>query len=293
MPLIAVVGDLILDEYVYTTGGSDRVHPEEVPCGVVSRVEHRLGGAGAVAAMIGELGCDVMLLGPLGPTRDSVDAGSEAYRRLLDESPVHDQAWCGYERMPRKVRFMAGGRVTRRLDYPPDPGDYILMNWGALFSAFTARPPDVVVVADHGNFGTAHFLESVHRNLAPRATVLLDLHVRTPPFRVQSWCHLKVDEASAKAHGLGGRRADPGVWTVTTVGDRGLIAGGRVYPAPERLDDPVDVCGAGDQVTAVLAIGLARGWSFTKAASLAVVAGTEQCRRIGCTPLTTGELRGW
>jgi len=62
---ILVVGDLILDQYVW--GNVDRISPEApVPVVNVVRTEYRPGGAGNVAANLASLGCRVTLTGLCG-----------------------------------------------------------------------------------------------------------------------------------------------------------------------------------------------------------------------------------
>ena len=64
-PRIAVVGDAILDEYVW--GEVERISPEgPIPVLRVARREHRAGGAGSVASNLGRLGADVAFFGVRG-----------------------------------------------------------------------------------------------------------------------------------------------------------------------------------------------------------------------------------
>ena len=74
-PRIAVVGDGILDEYVW--GEVERISPEgPIPVLRVARRELRAGGAGSVAANLGRLGADVAFFGVRGadPAGDKLAA---------------------------------------------------------------------------------------------------------------------------------------------------------------------------------------------------------------------------
>lgn len=64
-PTLLVVGDLMLDRYVW--GDVSRISPEApVPVLRVERVEERLGGAASVAGLLAALGVEVRLAGDLG-----------------------------------------------------------------------------------------------------------------------------------------------------------------------------------------------------------------------------------
>src|SRR3954447_7070759 len=64
-PRILVVGDLILDRYIW--GDAERISQEApVPLLRADHREHRLGGAASVATMLGALGAEVRLMGAVG-----------------------------------------------------------------------------------------------------------------------------------------------------------------------------------------------------------------------------------
>jgi rfaE bifunctional protein kinase chain/domain len=62
---VAVIGDLMLDTYVW--GQVDRISPEApVPVLRVQRTDHRIGGAGNVALNLAALGASVSIVGVVG-----------------------------------------------------------------------------------------------------------------------------------------------------------------------------------------------------------------------------------
>src|SRR5215470_16947827 len=64
-PKVLVVGDLILDRYVW--GDAERISQEApVPLLRADHREHRLGGASSVATMLRALGAEVELAGVVG-----------------------------------------------------------------------------------------------------------------------------------------------------------------------------------------------------------------------------------
>src|SRR5437763_5151289 len=83
-PRVLVVGDLILDRYVW--GYAERISQEApVPLLRADQREHRLGGAASVATMLRALGAEVRLVGAVGR-----DLEAELVRRLLREHAIDD-----------------------------------------------------------------------------------------------------------------------------------------------------------------------------------------------------------
>ena len=84
---ITVVGDLILDRYLF--GDASKLNPEQP--GVVIRVdkeEDRLGGAAAVAMIVAGLGARVTLAGVIGR-----DEPGDRLRRLVDSHGIEPHLW--------------------------------------------------------------------------------------------------------------------------------------------------------------------------------------------------------
>ncbi len=109
---IAVIGDLILDKYVW--GEVFRVSPEApVPVVRVQKKNERLGGAGNTAQVIKALGAGVTLFGRLGE-----DLGGRRFSNLLDDAEIElvklpNQLHCS---TTVKTRIMAGGQHIVRID---------------------------------------------------------------------------------------------------------------------------------------------------------------------------------
>src|SRR6186997_388707 len=84
-PRVLVVGDLILDRYVW--GDAERIS-QEAPVVLLraDRREERLGGAASVSMMLAALGAEVSLAGVLG-----ADASAERCRALLEERQIEQQ----------------------------------------------------------------------------------------------------------------------------------------------------------------------------------------------------------
>ena len=85
-PRIVVVGDLILDRYIW--GYAERISQEApVPLLRADQREHRLGGAASVATMLRALGAQVRLIGGVGHDPEAVGRAPDA-RRARDRRPM-------------------------------------------------------------------------------------------------------------------------------------------------------------------------------------------------------------
>ena len=79
-PRILLVGDVMLDRYLW--GDVERISPEApIPVLRVGKQEHRLGGAGSVAAMVASLGAQTILAAVVGD-----DAEGRIVRDLLGQA---------------------------------------------------------------------------------------------------------------------------------------------------------------------------------------------------------------
>ena len=84
-PRIVVVGDVILDRYIW--GFAERISQEApVPLLRADQREHRLGGAASVATMLRALGAEVRLIGGVGHDREAA-----VVRRMLRAQAIDDR----------------------------------------------------------------------------------------------------------------------------------------------------------------------------------------------------------
>src|ERR1700704_1741312 len=85
-PRVRVVGDLMLDRYVW--GDAERIS-QEAPVILLhaDKREERLGGASSVATMLRALGARVSLVGVVGDDHDS-----RRIRQMLDELGINHEA---------------------------------------------------------------------------------------------------------------------------------------------------------------------------------------------------------
>src|SRR4051795_6635124 len=107
-PRVLVVGDLMLDRYIW--GDAERIS-QEAPVVLLhaDRREERLGGASSVAGMLRALGARVAVAGVVGP-----DADGGRIRRLLLELGVDDEAVLVDPDRPSTIKERYIGRAQQR-----------------------------------------------------------------------------------------------------------------------------------------------------------------------------------
>src|SRR5438067_4981119 len=107
-PRVLVIGDLMLDRYVW--GNAERIS-QEAPVILLhaDRREERLGGASSVATLLRALGARVTLAGVVG-----ADADGQRVRRLLTDLGVDQEAVLGDPNRPTTVKERYIGRAQQR-----------------------------------------------------------------------------------------------------------------------------------------------------------------------------------
>jgi len=107
-PRLLVVGDVMLDRYLW--GNVDRISPEApIPVLRVGRQEHRLGGAGSVAAMLAALEAEVVLAAVTGD-----DPEARLVRQLLEKIHVDADAVLTDADRPTTLKQRLLGRTQSR-----------------------------------------------------------------------------------------------------------------------------------------------------------------------------------
>lgn len=271
--MILVTGDIMLDEYI--RGEATRLAPE-APVPVVlmdaGAPELRLGGAANVAASIAALGERVALAGPYGSDRES------DLRRLCEGAGVELLRTSNTAMTTVKTRVIdPDGRLLVRLDHE------VAEEWdgGGLRTALDSLRPDAVVFSDYGKgcWTPGNWLaiaSHLKRRTAPRDTVKLVVDAKRRLEQYEGAGVVKCNRGEWDRFG-GDRLCPAGAWAVVTKGKSGLSYGGPRGADPrEWADIPAvehdvhDVTGAGDVVTAVIAVGLARGAPMDKLLESAV-----------------------
>lgn len=303
---MAVVGDLMLD--VYLSGTVSRISPE-APVPVVQVEEERtaLGGAANVAANVVALGARCDVLGVIGR-----DEGARAVRAALEALGDGRAQPMLLEHPERptttKTRVMARKQQVVRFDREreDDLEAEASMALREMVVESVARA-DVVVLEDYNKGALTPpvirgALESAHARGIP---VVVD-----PKFRhIFEYRGATVFKPNASeltsAMGVPIRPHDD-AWLeearlrfecdhlLVTLGDAGMALrsdGGETFRIPTVARSVYDVSGAGDTVTAFVAVALAAGATVMEAAVLANVAAGIEVGKAGVATVSPRELR--
>jgi len=304
-PRILVVGDLILDRYVW--GSVERISPEApIPVLKVAAEDLRPGGAGSVAVNLAALGARVAVASALGRDDDG-----QAVRRLLRAHDIDVQAVLSLPERPTtvKTRFLARVQQILRVDredpspLPDDATERLLARLEPKL-----RRAGIVLVSDY-NKGllTPTFLAALMalcRKSRTRVIVdpargrnALDFRGATAicPNRTEAAEAAGLPDDPAQLDKIARRllrRLDLEASIVTR--DRDGISlyrkGCKPLHIAARAREVFDVTGAGDMVLSVLGFVLAGGGNMEQAVRIANVAGGLEVGHLGVVPLSRDEI---
>lgn len=270
---IAVIGDLIIDEYWH--GTVDRISPE-APVMVLNQtsVTRTMGGAGNVYRNLKSLGANVALYCNYPDNEDKIwDPG---------DAVVTNNYPCS-----RKVRMVAGNTQLLRVDVetPYDQIEWPQFNdfswWRELMDNFEWF--DVIVLSDYSKGVLSDGVINTLIEFAKISKKTIVVDAKRDLFRYVSddvilKCNRKEWMESKIFRGVKG--------LVITNGENGMSVqiGGVQENLRGHTVNMIDVCGAGDTVTAVLALGVGAGMYLLNAGNVANLAAAEVCRHPGVVP---------
>jgi D-beta-D-heptose 7-phosphate kinase/D-beta-D-heptose 1-phosphate adenosyltransferase len=310
-PRVLVVGDLMLDRYVW--GDAARIS-QEAPVILLhaDRREERLGGASSVATMLRALGAEVLLAGVLGTDGDAVRV-----RQILADLGIDGDAVLADSNRPTTVKERYIGRAQHkhpqqmlRVDYETRAalGDEVQQSLVDRISA-AIRTADVVLVSDYDKgVCTPGVLTATIAAAKSKGVRALADPTRggdygkycgcaaITPNRLEAGLAVSrelrtIAEALAAAAELR-TRLDLEAGIVTLDKD-GMALAGRdgtrgIYPT--RARQVYDITGAGDMVLSVLGLALAAGASYADAIRLANVAGGLEVEKVGVATVSRDEI---
>ncbi|MDR3639299.1 MAG: D-glycero-beta-D-manno-heptose 1-phosphate adenylyltransferase [Isosphaeraceae bacterium] len=310
-PRILVVGDLILDRYVW--GYAERISQEApVPLLRADQREHRLGGAASVATMLRALGAEVRLAGAVGR-----DAEADLVRGLLAEHAIDDHLVVALSDRPTTLKERYIGRAQdrhaqqmMRVDYEvrdPIPAPVAL----SLQEQFTEAVgwADVVLISDYDKgVCTPDLLRALIATCRGLGVRVLADPIRGTDYSKYAGVHCMTPNRLEASLATGMTIAQPddalavgrklveslGMDCVLVTLDRDgmalVRADGRSELVPTRPRQVYDITGAGDMVLAVVGLCLAAGADYAEAAALGNVAGGLEVERIGVALLSRQEI---
>ncbi len=309
---VLLIGDLILDRYVY--GNAERISPEApVPIIKVIDRQDKLGGTANVAACLRALGANVSCFGVIG-----VDDNGQKLMSLLKETGTNVNNVLAIDRQTTtKTRFVGLAQhrhrqqllrldeeLTERIpheteinllrrmeneiksanivcveDYQKGVVSKILM----LKIISMAHDADIPVIVDPARLDSYH-LYSGATLLTPNRTEL-ELATQTEfesTEMIMRFCNGLLDNWGV----------DNLCITLDREGAIVVQRGSNPIHLPTRPRSVYDNTGAGDVVFAVIAASMATGASLEEAVRLANIAGGLEVEKFGCVPLTQDEILG-
>jgi D-beta-D-heptose 7-phosphate kinase/D-beta-D-heptose 1-phosphate adenosyltransferase len=310
-PRVLVIGDLMLDRYVW--GDADRIS-QEAPVILfrAERREERLGGASSVATLLRALGAEVSLVGVVG---DDADAGR--LKTMLLDQGIDFEGVVTDPTRPTTVKERYIGRAQHRhpqqmlrVDYetraavPADVEQEL-----AKIVAARLKQSAVVLISDYDKgVCTPGLLAQVIAAAHACGVRTLSDPIRGRDYRKYHGCSAitpnrleaglacgrelrTTEDALAAAEELR-QHLDLEAAVVTLDKDGMALAhrDGRRGLYPTRARQVYDITGAGDMVLGVLGLAIAAGADYPDAIRLANIAGGLEVEKIGVATVSREEI---
>ncbi len=311
---IAVVGDLMLDVYIW--GKASRISPE-APVPVVSAKEkkHRLGGAANVMLNIATLGGSASAYGVVGD-----DANGKLLNSLLEENSIDNSCVLAdsNRRTTEKQRVLAGSQQLLRIDFEdtaPLGAELSEKLSGCIIAAIEQGNLDAIIFEDYAKGSIDREMLQKVLSVAKQAGVMvaLDPHAKQL-LEVKGLTLLKPNRSEAFA--LAGNycsdpvfpaKADEALlrtaeklmnswepeFLLISLGPQGLALfekNGGFHIIPTQARKVYDVSGAGDTVMSAFMLTLAGGGSGKEAAEISNLAAGIVVGKLGTASVAADEL---
>ncbi len=299
---IAVIGDLMLDEYVI--GKVDRISPE-APVPVVKVIEEKsvLGGAANVVNNLATLGAQVICGGVIGN-----DANGEKLKKSFDENKnINSSLIVTSKKRPTivKKRILGNHQQLLRLDWEEafhidrEEEENLLANLKKIIKEL-----DAVILSDYDKGLLTPVLSQEIINLCRENNVVVTVDPKpkniknyrgassiTPNKKEAYSCVNKdfsenIDNVGAEL------KKDFNLETVLiTRSEEGMsLYDQDIHNIPTYAQEVYDVTGAGDTVISIFTLARAAGSSWEEAAKIANAAGGVVVGKIGTSTITSDEL---
>ncbi len=306
---VLVVGDSMVDRYL--CGEASRISPEApVPIVDIEKTDDRLGGAANVALNLKSMGATPYLCSIIGN-----DEAGDVLNKMLQE---HKLSKIGVLRSKDRIttiksRVMVRGNQLIRLDREQQDNinekeekDFL----SKVKDILETNNIDVILFQDY-NKGvlTQHVIRSIltdaiRRDIAvvvdPKEKNFFEYRRATlfkPNLReIKSMVSFPVEAENLDSLRQAAQyiRTELGVnYVLITLSDKGMYFddynGGFIIPA--HIRNIADVCGAGDTVVSLAALGLATKMDKQSLVMLANLGGGIVCEKVGVVPIDKAELK--
>jgi len=312
-PRILVVGDLVLDRYVW--GEAERISPEgPIPILRVTSEEERPGGAGNVVSALAHLGARVSLCGVIGDDRPGAALANQLAALCDDQAGMLKEAgrpttvktrYIGYVQSARRgIQHML--RVDREITTPltRETEEEVLEYLTAAISR-----QEAVVLSDYDKgMLTERILRRTIELARERGVPVVSDPKIGRSYSVYSGSTVLTPNRyeTQLATGIAPHDADSvrraaqaliamadSQYVVITLDRDGMFLAGVDEPGMHIQMQPrevFDVTGAGDMVVSVITLMLACGATIREAATLANVAAGVEVAKVGAAPVSRTEI---
>ena len=305
---ILVVGDLILDEFIW--GRADRISPEApVPVVWAQSQSYMPGGASNVANNVASLGGKAFLCGVVGD-----DKNGNILIDKLREKRVNCDGILADPLRPTtvKTRIIASHQQVVRVDWENTERLH-LDKAKKMIEMLKGKIKDIdaLIIEDYGKGVITPFLLESIITLAKRHKKIVTVDPKVEHFSYYEGVTAITPNEKEAASGAGinivsdrdvdeaGRKLLKNLkleGVLITLGEKGmkLFCGNQITHIPTVAQEVFDVSGAGDTVISVFTLALASGVKMADAARLANVAAGIVVGKMGVAVVTKDEiLQAW
>lgn len=310
-PKIVLVGDFMLDSYVY--GDAERISPEApVPVLRTVRREHRVGGAGSVANDLIALGARVTCIGVVGEDESGTHIRTQLASLGADVSHLvtaPDRPTTTKERLVGLAQHRHPQQLLRVDHDPTEPLGQDTVN-ELIDRAIASLDNSVVLCLE--DYAKGVIDQRLCHTLVERANQMGVISLVDPspkasyetyrgctcvtPNRIEAYNATGIAVTTTEAAEQASRRIveSYGIGSAVVTLDRegAFVADNRglCEHVPTRPRSVYDNTGAGDMVLATLAMALGAGATLVEAAMLANIAGGLEVQKFGAVEVSRDEI---
>ena len=305
---VLIVGDVMIDRYL--TGKVDRISPEApVPVVQLFHSDNRLGGAANVALNVQAMGAKAHLCSVVGK-----DENAEIFLNLMPKEGLNALNILQSEerRTTVKTRVIASNQHLLRVD-TEDTHELSTKETkrflDLIISFLDQQKIDVILFQDYNKGVLTEELieaicsEAMKRNIPTAVDPKKDnffAYQKTTLFKpnlkeVREALPFSIDPDLVSLQKASDylRKKLNHQNTLITLSERGIFAdnGKDSHILPTQPRNITDVCGAGDTVISIAALGLALAIDLKDIATLTNLAGGQVCEKVGVVPVDKVQLK--
>lgn len=300
MPRILIIGDLMLDHYVW--GSVERISPEApVQILKITQENNRLGGASNVALNLIALGAKAHICGIVGDDMDGKNIIS-----LLDSAGVNRDLLCVKSDFQsiKKTRFIASNQQVLRVDRESVEMSLDSAILGKI--AESIKQFNAIILSDYGKGAlSVDFTKQIIALANDKKIPILcdpkgddyskyaNATLLTPNKKeAQIATNIRIDSRDSLLSALKKMKNDYNLtYALITLSEDGMaIFDSKLTQIPTLAKEVYDVTGAGDTVISALAFGLCNGMDIYESAKFANAAAAVVVGKIGSAQATCAEI---